>query len=83
MSRSRLPFAIARCRALTIGTKPQWIAHRPYGTVSDEPMLHGAPVPSMLEKAIAAKTPRHDWTKQEIKEIYDTPLMKLAYAAVS
>ncbi|RDW71539.1 hypothetical protein BP6252_08102 [Coleophoma cylindrospora] len=47
-----------------------------YGTVSDVPLT-----PSPLEKARTATVPRHDWTKDEIRDIYNTPLMKLSYAA--
>ena len=36
-----------------------------------------------LQEAIRANGPRSDWTKKEIETIYNSPLMKLAYAAVS
>lgn len=36
-----------------------------------------------LQEAIRANGPRSDWEKKEIETIYNTPLMKLAYAAVS
>lgn len=36
-----------------------------------------------LHEAIRANGPRNDWTKNEIDTIYNSPLMKLAFAAVS
>lgn len=38
---------------------------------------------SALENAVNAKAARFDWTKDEIREIYNTPLMELAFQAVS
>jgi len=35
-----------------------------------------------LQEALKATTPRHDWTKDEIREIYNTPLMELAHQSV-
>jgi len=37
---------------------------------------------SALEDAVNAKAPRFDWTKDEIREIYNTPLMELAFQSV-
>lgn len=37
----------------------------------------------VLEDAVNAKAPRFDWTKDEIREIYNTPLMELAFQSVS
>ncbi|KAF2157343.1 biotin synthase [Myriangium duriaei CBS 260.36] len=34
-----------------------------------------------LHSAVNATTPRYDWTKDEIREIYNTPLMELAHQA--
>lgn len=36
-----------------------------------------------VENAVNAKSPRYDWTKDEIREIYETPLMELAFHSVS
>jgi hypothetical protein len=36
----------------------------------------------VLEEAVNATAPRFDWTKDEIREIYNTPLMELAFQAV-
>ncbi len=50
-------------------------------TVSAAPA--GSTTSSALQNAVDAKAPRNNWTKAEIQEIYETPLMKLAFAAVS
>ena len=52
-------------------------------TVSSISPQTTTPQSSAFDAALAADTPRNTWTKDEIKEIYDTPLMKLAFAAVS
>ena len=36
----------------------------------------------VLQEAVAAERPRHDWTREEISAIYYQPLMELAYQAV-
>ena len=43
-----------------------------------------SPTPSTIvaEKQRLQQT-RHDWTKQEIQEIYDTPLLELIFRAAS
>lgn len=68
--------------AVTALSKPQPMV-RKYGTVQSVSPQHKTPQSSVFETALAADTPRNTWTKEEIKEIYDTPLMKLAFAAVS
>jgi biotin synthase len=55
---------------------------RQYGTVSSLSPQLTTPQLSVFDSAVAADTPRNTWTKDEIKEIYETPLMKLAFAAV-
>lgn len=35
-----------------------------------------------LTEAVNAKAPRNDWTRDEIRDIYNTPLMELAFQAV-
>lgn len=37
---------------------------------------------SVFEDAVNASGPRTNWTKEEIAEIYNTPLIRLTYAAV-
>ena len=56
---------------------------RKYGTVQSVSPQVTTPQSSVFETALAADTARNTWTKEEIKEIYDTPLVKLAFAAVS
>ena len=51
---------------------------RRYGTVSPFPLMRS----SAFDNALAADSPRNTWAREEIKEIYDTPLMNLAFAAV-
>ena len=36
----------------------------------------------ILQNAVAATAPRHDWTRDEISAIFYQPLMELAYQAV-
>lgn len=59
---------------------------RTYGTVQSPSLgeyLRDAPPQATFQKALNAKAPRNDWTKEEIAEIYNTPLMELAFAAGS
>jgi len=67
--------ALASYRALLQESRSHFL--RKYGTVSAVSTPRSA-----FENALEASAPRNNWTKEEIKEIYDTPLMKLAYAAV-
>jgi biotin synthase len=54
-------------------------AARAYSTV-----LPGTPrVAGALQNAMNQTAPRTNWTKEEITEIYETPLMELTFAAVS
>lgn len=63
---------------------------RTFSTVVDEtltpvspPMGAAAPTPaSTLETALSARDARTSWSKEEISEIYNTPLMELAFKAV-
>jgi biotin synthase len=83
MSCSRSPVLLkSAVRALLQESKPQAIA-RKYGTVSGVSPQLSTPQSSVFENALAAEGPRNNWTREEIKEIYDTPLMRLAFAAVS
>lgn len=82
MPRVRIPLSLSHnSRAVISSTKSQWVAQRAYGVVVDGPVAQSSPA-TTFEKALAATAPRHNWTKQEIKEVYDTPLMKLCHAAV-
>jgi biotin synthase len=66
-------------RVVLQDSKTQW--PRRYGTVAESPSL--TTPPSALDEALAATSLKNTWTKDEIKQIYETPLMKLAYASVS
>lgn len=62
---------------------------RPFSTVIDAP-VHPAsqqqpplkPTSRVFEDAVQANGPRNTWTKEEISEIYNTPLIELTYASV-
>ncbi|KAI9048841.1 hypothetical protein LZ554_006699 [Drepanopeziza brunnea f. sp. 'monogermtubi'] len=72
-------FLVTSCRA-RLGEGKSTSLVRRYGTVSA--VTAQVPNPSStFDKALAATAPRNDWTKEEIKELYDTPLMNLAFAA--
>ncbi|CAL3971007.1 unnamed protein product [Diplocarpon coronariae] len=83
MPASRPQFLLASCRALLRESNSQSLPLvKRYGTVSAvAPQVPGPP--SAFENALAATSPRNNWTKEEIKELYDTPLMSLAFAAAS
>jgi len=82
MSIPRPHLLVTSCRALFRESKPQSLI-RKYGTVSSAPAQAATPPSGAFDRAVEATAPRNNWTKEEIKEIYDTPLMKLAFAAVS
>ncbi|CZT01204.1 probable biotin synthase [Rhynchosporium agropyri] len=79
MAGRRPQFLVTSCRVLLQESKPQSLV-RTYGTVSAI-APHVTKPASTFDKALAATAPRNDWTKAEIKELYDTPLMSLAFAA--
>jgi hypothetical protein len=58
---------------------------RPFSTAHDEFVRPPGSTPASppLQEAIRATRPRNDWTKDEIESIYRTPLMELAFSAVS
>ena len=67
------PVALLRGASLQTGRR------RRFGTVHDVAESTGVP---LLERTVEARGPRHDWTKNEIAELYATPLFELQYAAV-
>ncbi|KAF9694322.1 hypothetical protein EKO04_007406 [Ascochyta lentis] len=63
---------------------------RPFSTVLDtpiDPKTQQVTPPtrksSVFEDALNAAGPRNNWTREEIAEVYNTPLIKLTYAAAS
>ncbi|KZM25944.1 Biotin synthase [Ascochyta rabiei] len=63
---------------------------RPFSTVLDTPIdseTQQVTPPtrksSVFEDAVRAAGPRTNWTREEIAEVYNTPLIKLTYAAAS
>lgn len=61
---------------------------RSFSTVVDDRMAMAAGSTSLprtgnvLQDAMRQTGPRHDWSKDEIREIYKTPLMELAHQSV-
>ena len=63
---------------------------RPFSTVLDTPINPQTQQvtpqigrkSSVFENAVNAAGPRNNWTREEITEVYNTPLIKLTYAAV-
>ncbi len=51
-------------------------------TLSQAPPLPPAQSSSVFEHAVNATGARNTWTKEEISQIHQTPLMELAFAAV-
>ena len=37
---------------------------------------------NVVHAALNATAPRHNWTRDEIREVYNTPLMELAHQSV-
>lgn len=58
---------------------------RSYGTVQGPPSAASIAgrVPGILVEATNATTPRITWTREEVSQIYNTPLNQLTYASVS
>lgn len=56
---------------------------RSYGTVQGSPSAASLSIPITLTDATGATAPRTTWTRDEVKQIYETPLSQLTYAAVS
>ncbi|KAF2703198.1 biotin synthase [Pleomassaria siparia CBS 279.74] len=67
------------------------LSRRPFSTVLDTPINAAAqqtpPSPSTsssaFRDAIQAAGPRNNWTRDEVADIYNTPLMELTYAAAT
>lgn len=63
---------------------PRIILRRSYGTVQSSPSAASiaSRIPVALQEATAATVPRTTWTREEVQQIYETPLNQLTYAAV-
>lgn len=70
--------------SLPIRSLPRTLA-RSYGTVqgAPSPASLSSRIPLTLTDATGATAPRTTWTRDEVKQIYETPLNQLTYAAVS
>jgi hypothetical protein len=88
------PSSTTRClRAFLQFTNVQCSApaRRYYGSVSSvtSRSTNQSAIPASIprnlvfQQAIEATEPRISWTREEIQQIYDTPLIELAFAAVS
>ncbi|KAF2645359.1 biotin synthase [Massarina eburnea CBS 473.64] len=72
-------------------TATTFVRTRPFSTVIDAPISPASQqtppqVPgssSVFEDAVQAMTPRTTWTKEQISEVYNKPLIDLTYAASS
>ncbi|KAF1964009.1 biotin synthase [Bimuria novae-zelandiae CBS 107.79] len=62
---------------------------RPFSTVIDAPIAAASKAPptapsssgNVFSDALQATSPRNDWTKEQIAEVYNTPLIELTYGA--
>lgn len=74
--------------AVPISRSLRSVLRRSYGTVQSSTSATGitpswtAQIPSPLRDAISAQAPRTNWTREEIQQIYETPLNQLTHAAV-
>lgn len=72
--------------ALPLTSVARSVLRRCYGTVQASTATASAPwtsrIPPVLQDATAARAPRTNWTREEIQQIYDTPLSELTHAAV-
>ncbi|KAL1960279.1 hypothetical protein VTO42DRAFT_8239 [Malbranchea cinnamomea] len=76
-----LPRAAARAGSMTVP-----VSRRSLSTVHDispSAPRATAPLSTVLQDAVAAKGPRTNWTRDEIQQIYDTPLHQLTFAAAT
>ncbi|KAE8149181.1 hypothetical protein BDV25DRAFT_156810 [Aspergillus avenaceus] len=61
------------------------ILRRSYGTVQSPPSTASivSRIPLALQEATAATAPRTTWSREEVQQIYETPLNQLTYAAAA
>ena len=74
-----VPLTLSRSAARSVPA-----LRRSFSTVHDIPVTPSkvAVYPSALQEAVTANVPRITWSRDEIRQIYDTPLNLLTYAAV-
>lgn len=84
MLSSRQYVAVVRLRLRLPRQNTSHTGHqkRTLSTVVDEVDPKVSSGGNVLQQAIQAQKPRHDWTKAEIREVYHTPLMELVHQAV-
>ncbi|XRM44769.1 biotin synthase [Aspergillus tubingensis] len=71
---------------MSLRTLPGVLLRRNYGTVqstSPSAAAIASRIPTALREATAATAPRTNWTREEIQQIYETPLNQLTYAAAA
>lgn len=78
---------LARSLAFTVPRKGTQRLSRGFSTVLDTPLYPSTqpPLPtasSVFQDAVQASAPRTNWSREEISEVYNTPLMELTYASV-
>ncbi|KAL4898667.1 hypothetical protein BDV59DRAFT_167311 [Aspergillus ambiguus] len=73
-----MAFPLPRCL-------PRAIWRRSYGTVQSSPSSASivSKIPPALQEATAATAPRTTWSRDEVQQIYETPLNQLTYAAAA
>ncbi|PLB41087.1 biotin synthase [Aspergillus candidus] len=64
---------------------PRAILRRTYGTVQSTPSAGSlsSKFPPALQEATVASTPRTTWSRDEVQQVYETPLSQLTYAAAA
>ncbi|KAF7591195.1 biotin synthase [Aspergillus hancockii] len=64
---------------------PRTILRRSYGTVQSSPSAASiaSRIPIALQEATSATVPRTTWSREEVQQIYETPLNQLTYAAAA
>jgi hypothetical protein len=79
VSRRAATRAVASCSAArSFSTPVHDTTFSPAATPPPPPTAES----QVLRNAVNATTPRYDWTRDEIREIYQTPLMDLAFQSV-
>ncbi|KAI9042342.1 biotin synthase [Aspergillus affinis] len=64
---------------------PRTLLKRSYGTVQNSPSAASlnSRIPIALQEATGATAPRTNWTREDVQQIYQTPLNQLTYAAAA